>query len=359
MRRVIAAFLCLLALFPPPALADPPPLPHLGTQMERTSVSGLSSGAFMAVQYAVAFSQSTIGAGIVAGGPYGCAAYGAPYAGGWTATQRAFACMKGQGVTDLPMAARYRDLGLIDPLDNIARQRIYLFHGTADGVVATAAMDAVAAFYRDHKVSRTSLLYVKSVRAGHAFLSDDLGDGCLAKTTSPYISKCRKDGTLYDQPQAILRHIFGSLNAKAAALSSAPEPFDQRPFRTGQSSLDDTGYLYVPAPCRDAQAHCPVHVVFHGCQQGARGNPKVAGSVGVGDAVYGRLGFNEWADTNRIVMLYPQVIASVAAPVNPMGCWDWWGYDGQMKNFFATFPTREGTQVAAIHKMLEQLALSM
>lgn len=26
-------------------------------------------------------------------------------------------------------------------------------------------------------------------------------------------------------------------------------------------------------------------------------------------------------------MLYPQTIASVI-PVNPEGCWDWWGYTG-------------------------------
>jgi len=48
-------------------------LPALGADPGRVSVSGLSSGGFMAVQYDVAFSASTIGAGIVAGGPYNCA----------------------------------------------------------------------------------------------------------------------------------------------------------------------------------------------------------------------------------------------------------------------------------------------
>ncbi|MCX7219229.1 MAG: depolymerase, partial [Burkholderiales bacterium] len=51
-----------------------PNLPAFGASGKATSVSGLSSGAFMAVQYQVAFSSSVVGAGVVAGGPYYCAA---------------------------------------------------------------------------------------------------------------------------------------------------------------------------------------------------------------------------------------------------------------------------------------------
>ena len=45
-------------------------LPAFTGDPQGTSVSGLSSGAFMAMQYQVAFSSSVKGAGIVAGGPY-------------------------------------------------------------------------------------------------------------------------------------------------------------------------------------------------------------------------------------------------------------------------------------------------
>jgi len=61
---MIGVALCIRVAF----AADPPPA--LGADPSRTSVSGLSSGAFMAVQYQVAFSGSVIGSGIVAGGPY-------------------------------------------------------------------------------------------------------------------------------------------------------------------------------------------------------------------------------------------------------------------------------------------------
>jgi hypothetical protein len=38
-----------------------------------TTVSGISAGGFMAAQMAIAFSQSIVGAGIFAGGPFYCA----------------------------------------------------------------------------------------------------------------------------------------------------------------------------------------------------------------------------------------------------------------------------------------------
>ena len=48
-------------------------LPKLGADIAATSVSGLSSGAYMAGQIGVAHSKDIKGAGIVAGRPYACA----------------------------------------------------------------------------------------------------------------------------------------------------------------------------------------------------------------------------------------------------------------------------------------------
>jgi len=58
------------------AAAGAPPLPALGADVAQITVSGLSSGAFMATQFSVAYSASIAGAGIVAGGPYYCAGLG-------------------------------------------------------------------------------------------------------------------------------------------------------------------------------------------------------------------------------------------------------------------------------------------
>ncbi|WP_159978645.1 MULTISPECIES: PHB depolymerase family esterase [unclassified Novosphingobium] len=338
MRHLFAAIACLLAsLMAPAADADIPPLPHLGTDAQRTSVSGLSSGGFMAVQYAVAFSKSTIGAGIVAGGPYGCGIFGAV---------DALACMAGSGLSpagSYSLALNYQAFGLIDPLSNTARQRLYLFHGTADTTVSAATMAALRQFYLDLKVPEANIAYVSAMGANHAFVSDETGNGCKVLGT-PFINKCRQGRSLYDQPAAILKQIFGAPPAGNDRPASAPIAFDQSPFRAPLSSFDDTGYLYVPARCRDAAAHCPVHIVFHGCEQGA-------GTVG--DAVYRQLGYNEWAEIYGLVMLYPQVAKSQLMPMNPNGCWDWWGYDGKGPG---TFLTRYGTQLSAVNAMVAELA---
>jgi len=47
--------------------AVPEELPALGADLAQTSVSGLSSGAFMAVQLQVAYSRRIVGTGVIAG----------------------------------------------------------------------------------------------------------------------------------------------------------------------------------------------------------------------------------------------------------------------------------------------------
>ena len=47
-------------------------LPAYNADIAQTSISGISSGAFMAVQFGTAWSSIVIGVGAVAGGPFGC-----------------------------------------------------------------------------------------------------------------------------------------------------------------------------------------------------------------------------------------------------------------------------------------------
>ena len=72
----------LLALVPAAALlafassangADLVSLPSFNIDTNQISVSGFSSGGYMAVQFDVAFSSILRGAGTIAGGPYYCA----------------------------------------------------------------------------------------------------------------------------------------------------------------------------------------------------------------------------------------------------------------------------------------------
>lgn len=331
MRMGRTAFSILLSFASVPALAADK-LPALHADAARVSVSGLSSGAFMAVQYDVAFSSSVIGVGVVAGGPYNCA---------WVNLGGIITCMQGSpsGVASYGAASSFAALGTIDPVSNIAKQKVYLFSGTKDIVVKQSAMNAVRDFYVAARVPAASLRYVHDTPAGHAFLSGNFGSLCGANA-APYVNECKVGAKFYDQPGAILSHIYGSLKPKPATLSAQPIAFDQSEF-TGAvgSGMASTGYVYVPAACRDGGAPCAVHVVFHGCLQSADL---------VGDAVYNRLGYNAWADANRIITLYPQVNKSTF-PSNPQGCWDWWGYSG------LNFQTQSGAQLSVIRAMIGRL----
>lgn len=342
--RIVRQFRTLLIVFGlafgPPALAAEKRLPSLGADPAKTSISGLSSGAFMAIQYDVAFSASTVGVGVVAGGAYNCA-----YVNGPLVAANLSTCMTGSpiGAQSLEAALGFSSLGQIDDPAHLKTQKVYLFSGTKDQVVKQTAMNAVQQFFRDAHVPKASIQYVKTVPAGHAFISAHAGGACPVNAT-PYVNQCAVGGQPYDQPQAILSHIYGPLQPKAATLSAAPTPFDQTEFAPGVTDMAKTGYVYIPAACaQGGPGKCAVHVVFHGCMQSADQ---------VGDMVYAKVGYNEWADSNRIIVLYPQVdpqADALALAYNPEGCWDWWGYSG------LDFQVRSGPQLSAVRAMVQRL----
>jgi hypothetical protein len=71
--RLLGSLLVLAALLfaaRPTGAAD---LPRLNIDAGGISVSGLSSGGYMAVQFEVAYSSLVMGAAVIAGGPYYCA----------------------------------------------------------------------------------------------------------------------------------------------------------------------------------------------------------------------------------------------------------------------------------------------
>jgi hypothetical protein len=184
--------------------------------------------------------------------------------------------------------------------------------------------------------------YINDVAAGHAIITGNEGANDCAVTASPYINNCH-----FHQSHDILRHIYGDLNPPSAHLSGKLIKFNQREFiHSFFSSMSDDAYLYVPKFCEENT--CRVHVVFHGCGQGASK---------IGDLFYRTTGYNEMADSNRMIVLYPQVERSSGffSPYNPKGCWDFWGYS-QVGFFSAPFYTKEAIQMAAVKAMLDQLA---
>jgi poly(3-hydroxybutyrate) depolymerase len=245
--------------------------------------------------------------------------------------------------------------GDIDSTDNLKRQQIYLFHGYNDGTVARSVTDAAAKFYSRYLglEGNHHLFYQTTLGAGHAFIVADapqtveLND-CVA-TKPPYIDRCDR----YDQAGIILQHIYGALNAPSDpnALTGTIKSFDQasytQPDAPGVLSLARDGYVFVPKDC-DSQTGpvCQVHIVLHGCQQNAET---------IGRQLVDQTSFNVWADTNRIIVLYPQTTVRALwlpfQPYNPLGCWDWWGYLGGDDRY----ATQSGKQIKAIKAMLDAL----
>lgn len=332
--RFLTAILALAAVFNPAQAADA--LPAFKADPTQTSVSGLSSGAFMAVQYQVAFSSTVKGAGVVAGGPYYCAG-----AFGYTA---AAICMG--MVPFLPpnpalmwaAAQTFAATGQIDPLSDLKNDRIYVFSGTNDRVVHQQAVDATVAFFKMAGVPDDNISYVNTVPSGHALITRKFGNNCPANA-APYISHCTVKGRGYDQAGALLKHIYGAVNPAAKTLSGKILSFNQREFADAGTGMADDAYVYVPKSCTQEGTVCKVHVAIHGCVQSA----KV-----VGNDFYSDTGYNNWADSNKMLVLYPQVNASTV-PYNPKGCWDWVGYTG------ANYALKSGAQLSAIKAMVDRL----
>lgn len=310
------------------------PLPRLQIDLGEVSVSGLSSGAFMATQLQVAYSATFKGAGIIAGGPYYCAAGNMAYAG---------ICM-GQMALVYPNATlmagaarQFEATGQIDRLSHLKKRRIYVFSGTRDTVVRQPAVDATVSFFRQVGVPDSQIAYVNKVPAGHAVITPTNGNACDANAT-PYISHCEVNGQGYDQSGALLAHIHGKLQPKATSLAGRMVTFDQRAFAPAGTGMAEEAFLYVPPSCGTGQA-CRLHVAIHGCAQSAEK---------VGKNFIAETGYNEWAENNRMVVLYPQVNASTV-PFNPQGCWDWFGYTGP------TYAWKAGPQMSAIKAMVDAL----
>src|SRR6056297_1944994 len=136
-------------------MADPdtPPLPSFKTRGEH-SISGLSSGAFMTVQMSIAHSSRFVGAGVVAGGPYRSAEtfpLAAPTAPMSCILNSLYVAMTPLTEATAPDVDRLLGLARhtpkIDSLGNVARQRLYIFTGTADAVVNQLVVKTTRKFY--------------------------------------------------------------------------------------------------------------------------------------------------------------------------------------------------------------------
>src|SRR4051794_40395669 len=73
LRRTFIALGCAALVAGPTQAEGPARLSGYNANINESSISGISSGAFMAVQFGTAWSSVIKGVGVVAGGPFWCA----------------------------------------------------------------------------------------------------------------------------------------------------------------------------------------------------------------------------------------------------------------------------------------------
>jgi poly(3-hydroxybutyrate) depolymerase len=314
------------------SLAAVPP-PQSGTLTKHditgTYVSGVSSGGYLANQLHVAYSSVFQGAGIFSAGAYDCAQNNLN-----TALQ---ACMDTllprKTPAELEQLTRTRAAaGTVDLPANLSGDPVWLFHGSADNTVARAVNDDLATYYRDFGAR---VAYNNTTAAGHAWVSP-IGPNACGATASPYVNRC---GTS-DPVREMLGHLSGPVNAAASTLTGKLVQFDQNAYAPGGNaaaiSMGREGFAYVPRACETGP--CKLMVTLHGCYQ-------YFGLVG--NALMDKGYLNEYADTNNMIVLYPQATTMTG---NPRGCWDWWGYQSPQ------YALKTGPQMTAVVNMVKALS---
>ncbi|WP_417798787.1 hypothetical protein [Terasakiella pusilla] len=396
MRVVIYLSLYLLSALP--VWADGP-APKVDA--DQITVSGVSSGAFMAQQLHLAYSDIFSGMGSVAGGPFFCAQNMAPDQIDTIKQQ----CMLGLGadLTAATYIAKAKALsveGKIAPLENLKDDRVFIFNSQNDHVINPLLGNASRLFYNTfmetdaikawsyipsygplypvaHGMPTTKSRYDRyqnfSDRATPCAPSNAQQypwfPNPLVRGNDPWIYHCNF-GFLpgYDLGKDILWHLYGEVKTTKTFKDANLYKFDQLPFVenvTTPQELNDhgigtTGYAYVPDGCTDGTKSCKTHVALHGCQQfpewqftGKVGSAKAGEKVTFGESFY-KYVYNDLAESNDIIMIYPQAhnIGTEESDPNPYGCWAFWAFSEDERE---TYYTRDGREMKMIAEMVRAL----
>lgn len=339
LKTITVAIVC--TLFGTAGAQTAAPLPTFRIKPNKIFVAGISSGGAMAVQMSVAYSRLFKGAAVYAGIPYQCAQDSEATA--------LTTCEEDEPAIDLApletITRNYAKQHLIDPLSFLRQQRVYLWSGIIDVTVRQPVMDLLDTYYKDFHAH--IFQYDNTFNAAHGWESPYGPNPCDVED-SPFIVLChdsdRTGGNgsqVYDSEQVWLSEFFGKLNPKNdGTLAGTVAPFDQNEFSSDGAAadigMDTTGYAFIPADCA-AGKRCGLVLALHGCNQ-YHGE---IGSQFIDDS-----GINQWADTNRIVVVYPQTIEMAS---NPAGCWDWWGYLNH-----PDYAQKSGPQMRALYRMVNR-----
>jgi predicted peptidase len=305
----------------------------LNLDLTKIAVSGLSSGGYMANQFHIAHSDWVDKVGIIAAGPYYCAQNSIKIALGQCVNKSTDATK--DKLTE--QATAYENQGKIADLDNLKNSKVWLLRGSKDTKIAT---DVAQALYEQYVmwINPKDVKYDKQQPFAHHFPTLNYGSQCEVYEP-PFIGNCD-----YDAAGNMLNFIYSTLQPRNTEPQGKLELIDQQLLGgENATSLAEQGYMYIPESCQAGES-CQLHISFHGCKQNAQT---------VGTQFVENNGLNNWADTNHLVVLYPQTKNSMFMPLNPQGCWDWWGYTD------SDYATQNGQQIKAVKKIAESLTQAL
>ncbi|XP_078493381.1 poly(3-hydroxybutyrate) depolymerase-like [Ciona intestinalis] len=309
-------------------------LPSYNVDRNAISMSGFSSGGFMTSQFHFSMSKMIMGSGIIAGGPYHCASSIT-----LDPPNRYIHYMNQPDTMDVNLLINITKENekqrLIDPLSYLADDKVYIIAGSQDTLIAPGTVEKTYQVYQNFtKAGNIKFEYVGSE---HGFPTVNYGGEC-AQVNDVLMNSCN-----FSTAHKILNHIYGDLQSSGDSDGTLFK-FNATKFSNGTENsmhdlgLDDTSYVYVPSECENEYIVCRLHVVLHGCTQGAST---------IGDVFVSNAGYNEIGAANNIIMLYPQ--AKILEDINPYGCWDWIGDTGPY------YATNKGPHIVTIYNMMKQL----
>ena len=285
MNRLLAA--CIAMLLGACGADSNPPLPKLTLDPERVAVVGISSGAIMAQQMHLAFSDHLRGAALLSGPPYQCAEGSLERALGY--------CLKAAGATpdmeklaaEITARAQRGDLA---PLHGLRGDHVLVTHGKNDTLVPESMSRASLALYQAlPEASSMTLRFDGDGAFAHLWPTTSAGGDCQT-TATPYIGNCNRD-----YAGEVMQAMFGDAPAAAPAQAGGRlSAFDQDAYRPDSEDafLDSAGLLYQPARCAQGEP-CGLLIAFHGCEQN---------SSAIGETFARDTGLNRWADVYGTVV---------------------------------------------------------
>ena len=192
----------------------------VGINSLQFTVSGFSSGGFMAHQLHVAYSSSITAAGIIAGGPYYCSL--------GTSVRAATACTLNPFLLNLNQQVAYALAAAanntIDNPKNLSNDKVFIFSGTKDQIVIPSVVNLTEQFYRNFIKNDYQYFTVYNISAVHSWVTNMYGNPCWAYAF-PGIVNCD-----YDMAEAMFRFFYNPSNFKGNQIGSNLLTFDQAKY---------------------------------------------------------------------------------------------------------------------------------